>query len=87
MSVQYETFIDAIGQPHLELKDLPYPGLIKLGTVAHAMLMFHDQDTAEGLHENGDSKVIKFANGQYYQLVPGIPINDSVQVLDIWSSK
>ncbi|WP_316809140.1 FAD/NAD(P)-binding protein [Pedobacter agri] len=86
VSVQYETFVDAIGQPHLELKDLPYPGLIESGSVASAMLMFQDQKTAEALHKNGDNKVIRFADGQYYQLVPGIAINDSFQVLDIYGA-
>ncbi|WP_316760097.1 FAD/NAD(P)-binding protein [Pedobacter aquatilis] len=86
VSVQYETFVDAIGQPHLELKDLPYPGLIESGTVAHAMLMFQDQQAAEVLHKNGDSKVIRFADGRYYQLVPGIAINDSFQILDTYGA-
>lgn len=86
VSVKYETFVDAIGQPHLELKDLPYPNLIQSGTVSQAMLMFQDQNMGEVFYNEGDSKVIKFGDGFYYQLVPGIAINDCFQVLDMYGA-
>ncbi|QPH40884.1 FAD/NAD(P)-binding protein [Pedobacter endophyticus] len=78
----YQTFVDAIGQSHLEMKDIPYPSLLSAGTISPAMLKFNDQLLAQKSHESGDEKIIKYADGSYYQLVTGIAINDHFQVLD-----
>ncbi|WP_316757538.1 FAD/NAD(P)-binding protein [Pedobacter aquatilis] len=82
VKIKYETFVDAIGQPHLEIKDVPYPTLYSSMTISPAMLKFKDQDLGHSHFEDGDEKVIKYVDGKYYQLVPGIAINDNFQVLD-----
>ncbi|MFD0941647.1 FAD/NAD(P)-binding protein [Pedobacter boryungensis] len=80
-SVHYPMFIDCIGQPHLEIDDLPYPSLVSSGTVAIAKLRFADQKNAAIAYANGSNDIIK--EGQvYYLRVPGISINDNFQVLD-----
>lgn len=76
----YRTFIDCIGQPHLEMHDLPYPSLVSLGTISQARLRFRDQEKAlEGFSEN-DQDIIN-QNGMLFAKVPGIAINDNFQVV------
>lgn len=78
----YATFVDAIGQPHLELKDILYSSLIEDRTVSTAVLKYRDQSEGKSRLENGEDSVTLLADGKYYMKVPGIMINDSFQVLD-----
>lgn len=81
-SVDYETYIDCVGQPHLSYTDLPYASLIKNRTVSPAQLKFSSAEKgAEEMNKSPD-KVIFDQEGNYYLKVPGITINDSFQVVD-----
>ncbi len=77
---RYETFVNAIGQPHLELKDLPFPSLIKDGTVSAARLVFRSSEKGHAEIENGNKKVEQ-SKDHYYLQVPGIAITDNFKVI------
>ncbi len=78
----YQLFIDCIGQPHLAFEDIPFGSLVNDRTAARATLRF--KDSAEGikLMDNGDKRVIKGVDDEYYLIVPGMAINDHFQLLD-----
>ena len=80
--VRYKLFIDCIGQPHLEAKDLPFKSLYKNKTVSNAKLAFRDAGKAVEEMEKNPDKVNLALSGKYYMDVPGIAINDFFQVLD-----
>ncbi|RCH56883.1 hypothetical protein DJ568_00240 [Mucilaginibacter hurinus] len=80
--VIYETFVDAIGQPHLAFEDLPYQSLLDNRTVSRARLRFRDASKAQALLKKGDTKVVRHTDGEYYLTVAGMAINDHFQVVD-----
>lgn len=80
-TTRYLTFIDCIGQPHLNFDAIPYPGLKENGTVTPARLSFRKQDLASKMAtENQDIEIDH--QGNYYLRVPGLAINDYFQVVD-----
>lgn len=78
----YKTFIDCVGQPHLNYSDLPYKSLIEKRTISPAKLLFKDPINGQAAIENKNDKVEVDDHGNYYLNVPGITINDNFQVLD-----
>ncbi|MEO6894038.1 MAG: FAD/NAD(P)-binding protein [Ginsengibacter sp.] len=80
-STHYKTYIDAVGQPHLSYRSLPYKSLLEKKTVSSAKIRFRDAVIAMKEKEHGNKNVIIDENGNYLN-VPGIAINDSFQVLD-----
>lgn len=80
-STHYNTFIDAIGQPHLNYNQLPYKSLMDKKTVSSAKIKFRETRVAIKEKEAGNKDVIIDENGSYLN-VPGIAINDNFQVLD-----
>ncbi|WAC40058.1 FAD/NAD(P)-binding protein [Pedobacter sp. SL55] len=79
--VEYDTFVDCIGQPHLSFDDIPFPGLKERGTIAPAKLQFRVQALSNNLmEENRDIEM--GVDGKYYLKVPGLAINDHFQVVD-----
>ncbi|RZK41708.1 MAG: hypothetical protein EOO90_10155 [Pedobacter sp.] len=86
VSKVYNTFVDAIGQPHLEMKDIPYPSLISEGVFTAAKLKFNSRIIAKKQVSQGNEDVMKFNDGEYYLKVPGIAINDNFQVLDAYGA-
>lgn len=79
-SKRYQTFIDCIGQPHLQIEDLPYKSLVEKGTVAPARLRYLDQQRAMENYRNDPTGMLN-QNGLIFERVPGIAINDSFQVV------
>lgn len=77
----YKTFVDCIGQPPLELKQFPFKSLVDNHTVTQATVPFQDHSTGAEM-TNGNNKVKRSANGQFYLEVPGIAINDNFQIVD-----
>jgi len=84
-SVDFELFVDCIGQPHLPFEAFPYEGLKQNGVVVPGKLKFHHAATAEEIKADNDA-VGQWPNGDYYLKVPGIAINDSFQVLDAYNA-
>lgn len=80
-SIHFKTYIDAVGQPHLSFKSLPFKSLIDKKTVSPAKIKFRNAANAAKEKEEGNENVIMDENG-YYLNVPGIAINDNFQVLD-----
>lgn len=84
-AVTYQTYINCIGQPHLELKDFPFKSLITNLTISEAKLKFKSVKQAAGLlGTNGN--VMKTKSNDYYLKVSGISINDNYQVTDNYGS-
>jgi hypothetical protein len=81
-AVHFRTYIDATGQPHLDLEDVPFESLKKSGVLSRAKLQFHSSPNGKAALESGNDKVHQEADGKYYLLVPGVTINDSFQVID-----
>ena len=79
--VEYQTFIDCVGQPHLSFDSVPYMGLKESGTISPAKLQFRSKEMAEKLlDENQDIEIGH--DGNYYLKVAGLAINDYFQVVD-----
>ncbi len=82
----YKMYVDCVGQPHLEKKDIPYQSLLTNKTVSAAKIKFRDAKT--GLYEmtKDNNKISVDMEGNYYMNVSGIAINDNFQVLDEFGS-
>lgn len=81
----YPTFINSIGQPHLNKADFPFKSLVNDQTISEAMLKFKSAELGEKMiTENKD--VLQTENGDYYLKIAGIGINDNYQVTDHYGS-
>lgn len=84
-AVFYPTYINCIGQPHLNKADFPFKSLVNDQTISEAMLKFKSADVAEKMIvENKD--ILQTENGDYYLKIAGIGINDNYQVTDRYGS-
>lgn len=79
--VEYETYIDCVGQPPLPLEAFPFRSLLEQKVVSQATVRFRDQVRGRSEHEKDSSKVARDAEGRYHLVVPGVAINDSFQTV------
>jgi len=86
VSTHYKTFIDCIGQPHLNYEDFPFKGLVQSGAVSPAKLKFHDAQKGREAFESGNKNVEQTASGDYYLRVSGVAINDNFQAVDAYGA-
>jgi len=84
-SVYYNTYVDCVGQPHLDFEDLPFKSLIEDRTVTPAKLKFRSKEAGIKATEQGD-QVTQDHNGDYYLTVPGVAVNDSFEVVDAYGA-
>ncbi|NCD68320.1 FAD/NAD(P)-binding protein [Mucilaginibacter agri] len=82
VSSYYETFIDCIGQPHLNYDEIPFPSLIADQTVSAAKIKFSDPQIAKTYVNGGNKNVYCDTTGDYYLKVPGITIDDYFRVIN-----
>ncbi|TSJ36406.1 hypothetical protein FO440_23175 [Mucilaginibacter corticis] len=82
VAVSYETFIDCVGQPHLNYDEIPFPGLIAEKTVSAAKVKFKDPLIAEAYLKDGNQRVFRNDKGEYYLNVPGITIDDHFRIIN-----
>lgn len=82
----YRMFVEAIGQPHFMIDNFPFNGLKEKGTVSGAYLYFKEKENALAELAAGNNLVKVDKAGMYYLTVPGISINDHIQVLDKFGS-
>jgi hypothetical protein len=85
-AVYYQTFVDCVGQPHLEFEDLPYRSLISKQTVTPARLQYQLAVNGENEVANDNKAVEKDNKGNYYLRVAGIAINDNFQPVDAYGA-
>ena len=78
----YSLFVDCIGQKHLAFSDIPFKSLIDNHTASPAKLRFRDAAAGAKLLSEGDNRVIKDTDDEYYLIVPGMAVNDDFQLLD-----
>ncbi len=77
----YQTFVDCVGQPHLDYEDFPFKGLFENEAISPARIKFESSEKAR-LAMNGGNKNIEKSGDDYYLKVPGITINDNFQIVD-----
>ncbi len=82
LATHYQTYIDCVGQPHLNYAQFPFKSMLSNKTISPARIRFKSEEEGRIAHQNGNEKVEKGANDDYYLHVSGIAINDSFQVLD-----
>lgn len=78
----YPTYIDCVGQPHLNYAQFPFKSMLSNRTISPARIRFKSEEEGRLAVESGHSEIEKGADGTYYLHVSGIAINDSFQVLD-----
>ncbi|WP_316767904.1 FAD/NAD(P)-binding protein [Pedobacter frigiditerrae] len=81
-SVYYQTFIDCVGQPHLNYHQFPFKSLVAEGTISPAKLKFKSKQEGEAANFDNEEAVELTETGDYYLKVPGIAINDNFNVVD-----
>ena len=80
-STFYQTFIDCVGQPHLNFEQFPFQSLTLSKEITSAKLKFNS--AATGKSQLGFNKSVELlADGEYYLKVPGIVINDNFQIVN-----
>ncbi|MGZ3874322.1 MAG: FAD/NAD(P)-binding protein [Mucilaginibacter sp.] len=82
----YQTYVDAVGQPHLSFEDFPFKSMITKRTITPARLRFHSAEKGMAGFSEGNELIEKDRDGQYYLRVPGITINDNFQVIDSYGA-
>jgi len=81
-SERFKTFVDCVGQPHLNYEDLPYKSLVENKTVSPAKIWFRNNANAEKALDTNGKNIGKDTFGNFFLRVPGITINDNFQAVD-----
>ncbi len=81
-SIRYETYINCIGQSHLSLQEFPFRSLVEKGSVSQARLKFRSHAKAAEWLAEGNDKIEKSHNEDYFLKVAGLTINDQFQAVD-----
>lgn len=81
VSAHFKTYVDCVGQPHLNYEDFPFKSLLSNKTVSAAKLKFRSAAEGQKAMEEGKN-VTQDQNMDYYLKVSGITINDNFQVVD-----
>jgi uncharacterized NAD(P)/FAD-binding protein YdhS len=81
--VYYQTYVDCVGQPHLEYEDFPFEGLLANGAVSPARIQFRTAESGKAELARDNKRVEQAADGNYYLRVSGISINDNFQIVDL----
>lgn len=76
----YQTFIDCVGQPHLNFNQFPFESLRIHQDISPAKLKFKNPEIAQK-ELKGNEKIEDLGNGDYLLNVPGIAINDDFQIV------
>ncbi|MBE9461590.1 FAD/NAD(P)-binding protein [Dyadobacter subterraneus] len=77
----FETFVDCVGQPHLNYEAFPFGGLLENKAISPARIKFRSPEKAKDALTSGNKNIEKSGN-DYYLKVPGITINDNFQIVD-----
>ncbi len=85
IATHYKTYVDCVGQPHLEIDQFPFKSLVASQTVSHAKLRFRSADEGSRAKSEG-LKVTLGQDGYHYLRVSGIAINDYFQVVDSYGA-
>lgn len=75
----YSTFVDCVGQRHLNVEDFPFKGLVSTKQLSAATISFKSDEMGDEQMQSNDKVVRK--DGRYALKVPGIRINDAFQVV------
>ncbi|GAB2978695.1 hypothetical protein GCM10027049_12800 [Mucilaginibacter puniceus] len=83
-AVYYNTYVDCVGQPHLNYEDIPFKSLLENRTVSPARIKFKSVEEGKKALNEG-RPVVKEQDG-FYLRVSGIKINDHFQVMDAYNA-
>lgn len=81
----FKTFIDCVGQPHLNYRDFPFKSLKTDQVINAAKLKFKDAALGQIALANGKDVIVD-EEGHYYLNVPGVAINDNFNVVDTYGA-
>ncbi len=81
-TVEYSTFINCVGQPHLSYTAFPFKSMLAQETISQACIRYSDAKQGAKEFAEGNREVKRGLDGEYYLNVAGIAINDSFQVID-----
>jgi uncharacterized NAD(P)/FAD-binding protein YdhS len=81
-AINYKTYINCVGQPHLSYEDLPFKSLLAKKTVSQAVIRFKDNEAGAQELKDGNELVVQNLNGDYFLKVSGITISDNFQVVN-----
>jgi hypothetical protein len=79
----FQTYVDCVGQPHLSVREFPFPSLLESGKVTSATSKFREQTTGREYQEKSPERGQTDASGQYFLKLTGAAINDFYQPLDV----
>jgi len=80
-SSYFKTYVDCVGQPHLNYKDFPFKNMRDDKTVYPATIRFKNNEKGKAAFDEHPDKVEQHSDG-YRLKVSGIAINDNFQVTD-----
>lgn len=80
----FPLYIDCTGQSAMQIQDFPFSSLKDAGEIVQAQLAFRDVLKAREESQQGNKEVC-FEKGTGYLNVPGIAINDSFQLLNVYA--
>ncbi|RZK54186.1 MAG: hypothetical protein EOO91_16335, partial [Pedobacter sp.] len=85
-AVYYKTFVDCVGQPHLNYDQFPFKSLVDDRTITPAKLKFYSKQEGEAARIVDEKAVDLTEAGDYYLKVPGIAINDNFNVVNAYGA-
>jgi len=80
-SAYYKTYVNCVGQPHLNYEDFPFKSMLEDKTISAATIRFKCNVAGENKRQELPEIVEKHSDG-YRLKVSGIAINDNFQVTD-----
>jgi len=84
-SANFKTFVDCVGQPHLNFEDFPFRSMLEDKTINIATIRFKDDTNGEEAQQDYPDRVQRYSDG-YRLSVSGIAINDNFQVTDSYGA-
>jgi len=84
-SAYYKTYVDCVGQPHLNYEDFPFRSMLEDKTISVATIRFKEDVNGQEAQQDYPDRVTKHSDG-YRLSVSGIAINDNFQVTDSYGA-
>lgn len=81
-SQTYTTYVDCVGQPHLNVDSFPFESLKQAKCVSQARLAFQSAEAGKEAMAENPKTVSQDSQGTYFMQVPGITITDDFQIVN-----
>jgi len=84
-SAYFKTYVDCVGQPHLNFEDFPFRSMLEDKTISIATIRFKEDTNGEEAQQDYPDRVHRYSDG-YRLSVSAIAINDNFQVTDSYGA-